>query len=620
MQPTLGDVLERDWLHQLLGLRDEASLSAPAPLTESIAVQPCNLATPRCRVVMEQAACERAAGRVRCHYPIESLYSACLRPGAKAPNSMPQSQFARLAQSCRARASPATERVLQRDWLQQLLGLHDGNRTPTSAPAPLARPVGTSPLNTSTPPPAPSAPFTSAPARDLKGKAKAQGPAPSAADSVTLDDLLEGRLQTETDEEVRETLQALMASLMPDAPQFSTSYGPTLTSDPSSSKSGSGSSSKQTSAAFAAAQPGPSRADPATDTTGLRRTSLDSLRSLASSFRALESTFAFPPSLDFTPSRPASPVSAASSTPAADAKLPFTPNNAPLLQYEHALNALLTRLDAVESNGDDDVRRQRKELVREVERALEAMDRMVEARKVEVEVKEVQPAPEAIDVSSSDAPRAVDATPQALAPVVKTPDAIPAHAETPDADAFQEQPTPEPSTASALDALESVSSTADETAKVALQEAFAPAVDVSAARESPELLVGAAFDSADAYDVPSAVGTAEDSSIQPAFEVHTVNQVDAAPAEVHLKAGADVASDIASDMSSVPASDEDVPEGYGARSNSEEGSHPAEPIDTFLLPAATPSLLEPHRATPDEDAVMVGGAHSGDEEWSDIGA
>lgn len=56
----------------------------------------------------------------------------------------------------------------------------------------------------------------------------------------------------------------------------------------------------------------------------------------------------------------------------------YTSNNRAVHAYENALNGLLERLDAVESQGDSEVRGRRKEVVREVERALRDIERRVE--------------------------------------------------------------------------------------------------------------------------------------------------------------------------------------------------------------------------------------------------
>ncbi|KAG9080138.1 hypothetical protein FRC06_007039 [Ceratobasidium sp. 370] len=81
-------------------------------------------------------------------------------------------------------------------------------------------------------------------------------------------------------------------------------------------------------------------------------------------FASLSSNFTFPSQLDFSsPSSSDSP------------KLAYTPNNAPLHQYEHELTGLLTQLDAVESYGDGDVRKARKEAVKRIEKELAELDK-----------------------------------------------------------------------------------------------------------------------------------------------------------------------------------------------------------------------------------------------------
>ncbi|KAJ7127110.1 hypothetical protein C8R44DRAFT_780429 [Mycena epipterygia] len=102
--------------------------------------------------------------------------------------------------------------------------------------------------------------------------------------------------------------------------------------------------------------------------------SLAAVQHLDRAFRRLASEFAFPPQLDFTPA----PTELSSAYPAA--KLPYTPRNAPVRHFEHALNDLLSQLDAVDSEGDANVRSERKRVVGMVEKALADLDRIVEGR------------------------------------------------------------------------------------------------------------------------------------------------------------------------------------------------------------------------------------------------
>jgi hypothetical protein len=94
------------------------------------------------------------------------------------------------------------------------------------------------------------------------------------------------------------------------------------------------------------------------------------VRSVRTQLYAVESAFKFPAVLDFDQS-----------------ELAVTPNNAPVRAYEQALNGLLEQLDAIESDGDEEIRNVRREVVKEVEKALEGVER---------KVREQAPAPEVI--------------------------------------------------------------------------------------------------------------------------------------------------------------------------------------------------------------------------------
>ncbi|KAF8316283.1 hypothetical protein DL93DRAFT_765088 [Clavulina sp. PMI_390] len=91
--------------------------------------------------------------------------------------------------------------------------------------------------------------------------------------------------------------------------------------------------------------------------------SLSAISSIEDRFTSLTSAFTFPEHLEFAPS--------ASSSASA---LLYTATNAPVRVHEQALTRLLTDLDAVESGGDSEVRKTRKELVRRVESALEGLE------------------------------------------------------------------------------------------------------------------------------------------------------------------------------------------------------------------------------------------------------
>ncbi|KAI0758902.1 hypothetical protein C8Q74DRAFT_271226 [Fomes fomentarius] len=136
-----------------------------------------------------------------------------------------------------------------------------------------------------------------------------------------------------------------------------------------------------------------------------RRLSLTEIKTVEDALRKLEDAFELPEHLDFNFASPVpeSPIS----EDGLEQKLAYTPNNTPVHAYEHALNDLLTRLDAVESNGDDEVRGRRREVVKEVERALEAMERNVEASRE----RERERSKERLHVSESSAPAEADIAP-----------------------------------------------------------------------------------------------------------------------------------------------------------------------------------------------------------------
>ncbi len=125
---------------------------------------------------------------------------------------------------------------------------------------------------------------------------------------------------------------------------------------------------------------------------------LTTIRAVRNRLSTVQSAFKFPSVLDFDQSEPA-----------------VSPNSAPIRAYENTLNGLLEQLDAIESDGDEEVRNVRREVVREVEKALEDLDRKVsekvpkpqvskgvEMKGYDAEVEEVQALP-AQDAAPADA-------------------------------------------------------------------------------------------------------------------------------------------------------------------------------------------------------------------------
>ncbi|KAG9112447.1 hypothetical protein FRC07_007902 [Ceratobasidium sp. 392] len=126
-------------------------------------------------------------------------------------------------------------------------------------------------------------------------------------------------------------------------------------------------------------------------------------------FASLRSGFSFPSRLDFAPSSSSDP-----------SKLAYTPNNAPIHQYEHVLTGLLTQLDAVESYGDEEVRRARRDAVKQIEKELAGLDerKMEEWRKqnaietetkVELEMTHIDSDTPAVEIDAAKVPLPDDA-------------------------------------------------------------------------------------------------------------------------------------------------------------------------------------------------------------------
>ena len=91
------------------------------------------------------------------------------------------------------------------------------------------------------------------------------------------------------------------------------------------------------------------------------------IQDIRSALTKLSSGFTFPTSLDFSDDEPDG--------------LAYTPTNAPVRVYEHALDNLLAQLDSVETDGDEEVRVVRRAAVKEVEKAIEEVERRIsEAR------------------------------------------------------------------------------------------------------------------------------------------------------------------------------------------------------------------------------------------------
>ncbi|KAH9044852.1 hypothetical protein EDB84DRAFT_1674487 [Lactarius hengduanensis] len=110
------------------------------------------------------------------------------------------------------------------------------------------------------------------------------------------------------------------------------------------------------------------------------------IRAVRNQFSTLQSTFKFPTVLDFDQS-----------------VLSISPINAPIRTYENTLNGLLEQLDAIDSDGDEEVRNVRREVVREVEKALKDLERKVGQEASRLQVRKDVEAPAAQDAAPAEA-------------------------------------------------------------------------------------------------------------------------------------------------------------------------------------------------------------------------
>lgn len=110
-----------------------------------------------------------------------------------------------------------------------------------------------------------------------------------------------------------------------------------------------------------------SESSPTSPTSRTAPSSLEIIENTRSALTKLSAGFSLPSSLEFSDDEPDG--------------LAYTPTNAPVRAYEHALNKLLEELDAVESDGDEEVRVLRRAAVQQVEKTIEDVEKRVkEAR------------------------------------------------------------------------------------------------------------------------------------------------------------------------------------------------------------------------------------------------
>ncbi|KAF5361614.1 hypothetical protein D9758_007355 [Tetrapyrgos nigripes] len=219
-----------------------------------------------------------------------------------------------------------------------------------------------------------------------------QGPRPQTPTS-SLKDQLEHRLYSDESTEIRDTIQAIFASLA-DAAAHPFSGNGHVNGSTNATTSSSIPSSSSSSFSSKGKEKFPGTVEQTATTTSSPSEHAEPLLPTSS-----KSDFVFPSQLDFTPTPSRDPSPSPSPAPSAEPssptstilKLAYTSRNQPVRYYEQTLSALLTQLDGVESYGNDEVRARRKDVVGRVERALEELEEEIEGRwtsKVRKEEKE----------------------------------------------------------------------------------------------------------------------------------------------------------------------------------------------------------------------------------------
>ena len=112
-----------------------------------------------------------------------------------------------------------------------------------------------------------------------------------------------------------------------------------------------------------------------------RAISLSSIEHARNTLTRLQTGFVLPTELDHhaVSSDDRDEIGSVSSTSSSDLTklIPYSRINKPVYKYENELNGLLEELDKIDSHGDAEVREKRKEVVKAVEKALEAVERVV---------------------------------------------------------------------------------------------------------------------------------------------------------------------------------------------------------------------------------------------------
>jgi hypothetical protein len=196
----------------------------------------------------------------------------------------------------------------------------------------------------------------------------------------SLKEQLSDRSHFEHEDEVRDTIHAILASLFHPQPAAQASSQKQDSSSPTSkaeASKGKGKSTIPVESPTAAPEREPTPRD--------IQSALDTIANIEASFHALEADFTMPRALDFDANNANNAKASNANDDAANAVPPsptltYTSTNAPIHNYTYALSQLLTQLDAVESLGNGALRARRKEVVGLIERELESVEGQVEMK------------------------------------------------------------------------------------------------------------------------------------------------------------------------------------------------------------------------------------------------
>lgn len=148
---------------------------------------------------------------------------------------------------------------------------------------------------------------------------------------------------------------------------------PPQSSPPPASSNASASPAPSPAEPVDASAPAPTADETTEDTSAAdRQAALDSISALRRELESHQSAFTSPSILTFQPSP------TADSTPSTP-PLAYGKSNTAFLAYEDYLVSLLSKIDAIESHGDEAVKQARKELVRHVEKELDRLDELKDA-------------------------------------------------------------------------------------------------------------------------------------------------------------------------------------------------------------------------------------------------